>query len=58
MPGSVLESRAQSPPLGAYVVAGDTDIRQLISSYTITLVIDALKDMQMVLRGHDRGELN
>lgn len=30
-------------------------MRQLLSSYRIKIVTDALKDMHVVLRGYDRG---
>lgn len=52
MPATVLGFRRQSLSLGAHILGG-IDIRHL--SYRIKIVIDALKDMLVVLRGYDGG---
>ena len=54
MPATVLGFRRQSLSLGAHILGG-IDIRHLTLSYRIKIVIDALKDMLVVLRGYDGG---
>lgn len=54
MPATVLGFRRQSLSLGAHILGG-IDIRHLTLSYRIKIVIDALKDTPVVLRGYDRG---
>lgn len=54
MPASVLESRLQFLPLGAYVVV-EGNRCQTTNCKLIKNAIATLKDMQMVLRGYDRG---
>ena len=54
VPATVLGFRRQSLSLGAHILGG-IDIRHLTLSYRIKIVIDALKDTPVVLRGYDRG---
>ena len=54
MPATILGSRRQSLSLGGHILGG-IDIRHLTLSNRIKIVIDALKDTPVVLRGYDRG---